>query len=147
MAAILSLRRQTSDRLELQRRLVTFRFANRDPDKTLENSLEGLERDLLRPAFVHEGMLREEESNVAMLLKLLIRETNSKMQYVHTHYNPAKHPVITLSTWRRVVRMWISVAISTVESDAARASASSLGINQTVVRTCQRCLCSCETDL
>ena len=63
-------RRQTSDQLELQRSLVTFLFANRDPDKTLSSWLQGIERDLLRSAFAREGTLREEEKNVATLLKL-----------------------------------------------------------------------------
>jgi DNA helicase-2/ATP-dependent DNA helicase PcrA len=65
-----SLRRQASDRLELQRNLVKFLFANRDPDKSLANWLDGIERDLLRPAFRREGTLRDEEGNVATLLKL-----------------------------------------------------------------------------
>lgn len=63
-------RRQTSDRIELQRSLVTFLFANRDSDETLANWLEGIERDLLRPAFASEGTLRDEEKNIATLLKL-----------------------------------------------------------------------------
>lgn len=62
--------KQSSDRLRLQRDLVTFLFSNRDPEETLAKWLEGIGRDLLRAAFAREGTLRDEEGNVATLLKL-----------------------------------------------------------------------------
>lgn len=62
--------KQASDHLVLQRKLVTFLFANRNPDEPLANWLASMEQDLLREAFAREGTLREEEASVATLMKL-----------------------------------------------------------------------------
>ncbi|MGC1782073.1 MAG: ATP-dependent helicase [Acidobacteriaceae bacterium] len=62
--------RKASDLRETQRNLVRYLFANRNPDETLRHWLDGLQSKLLHSAFAREGTLRDEEGNVATLLKL-----------------------------------------------------------------------------
>jgi DNA helicase-2/ATP-dependent DNA helicase PcrA len=62
--------RQQADLREAQQRLVRFLFAHRDPDEKLRSWLQCIESELLRPCFVREGTLREEEANVSKLAKL-----------------------------------------------------------------------------
>jgi DNA helicase-2/ATP-dependent DNA helicase PcrA len=62
--------RRGLDLRDKRRALVRFLVTHRDPDESLRAWLQDLERDILRPTFAREGTLRDEQANVAILLKL-----------------------------------------------------------------------------
>lgn len=61
---------RTADGRTIQSDLVRYLFDNRDPDTPLRDWMAGFAQDILAPAFSREGTLRDEEKNVAALLKL-----------------------------------------------------------------------------